>query len=165
MASSLWRPYGSDIFDPLDFGRWNWPVDPWTEMNRFSAEVDRMFRRFGLGDQQRIPAVTYPALNLWQDGESLYVEAELPGMEIGDLDIYVTGGNQLSIRGERKPPVVEGGTWHRQERGYGQFSRLITLPCDVKADEVEAQFKDGVLTITLPKSETARPRRLAIKAE
>ena len=56
-------------------------------------------------------------------------------------------------------------TWHRQERGYGKFSRLLTLPCDVKTDEVEAEFKDGVLTIKLPKSEAAKPRRLAIKAE
>ena len=68
-------------------------------------------------------------------------------------------------RGERKPPTVEGGAWHRQERGYGKFSRLLTLPCDVKTEEVEADLKDGVLTIKLPKSEAAKPRRLAIKAE
>lgn len=162
--SSLWRPFSSDIFEPLDFTGWTWP-DPLAEMNRLSREMDRMFRRFGVRDRTNLPAVTYPALDLWQDENALYVEAELPGMEIGDLEIYVTGGNQLSIRGERKPPVVEKGTWHRQERGYGQFSRLLTLPCEVKTDRVEAQFKDGVLTITLPKSETAKPRRLTIKAE
>jgi HSP20 family protein len=162
--SSLWRPFGSDVFEPLDFTGWTWP-DPLAEMNRLSREMDRMFRRFGVGDRTALPPVTYPALDLWQDENALYVEAELPGMEIGDLDIYVTGGNQLSIRGERKPPVVETAAWHRQERGYGQFSRLLTLPCEVKTDEVEAQLKDGVLTITLPKSETAKPRRLAIKAE
>lgn len=63
----------------------------------------------------------------------------------------------MTSSGERKPPVKEGGTWHRRERGYGRFSRLLTLPCEVKTDEVEAQFKDGVLTITLPKSEAAKP--------
>lgn len=162
--SSLWRPFSSDLFEPLDFAGWTWP-DPLAEMSRLSREMDRMFRRFDRGDRADMPVATYPPLDLWQDESALYVEAELPGMEIGDLDIYVTGGNQLSIRGERKPPVKEGGTWHRQERGYGQFSRLLTLPCGVKTDEVEAQFKDGVLTITLPKSEAAKPRRLAIKAE
>ena len=165
MATSLWRPFGSGILEPLDFGGWAWPESPLAEMNRLGAEMDRMFHRIGLGDRTERPVGAYPALDLWQDENRLYVEAELPGMEIGDLEIYVTGGNQLSIRGERKPPVREGGTWHRQERGYGQFSRLLTLPCDVKINDVEAQFKDGVLTITLPKSEAAKPRRLAIKAE
>lgn len=165
MVSSLWRPFGSDIFEPFNFGGWGRPDSPWAQLNRLSAEMDRMFRRFGLDDGPEALPVTYPALNLWQDEDSLYVEAELPGMEISDLEIYVTGGNQLSIRGERKPPVVEAGTWHRQERGYGQFNRLLTLPCEVKTDAVEARFKDGVLTITLPKGESARPRRLAIKAE
>lgn len=165
MVNSLWRPFSSDISEPLNLTGWGWPMNPLAEMSRLSREMDRLFRRFDAGDRADLPAATYPALDLWQDENCLYVEAELPGMEIGDLEIYVTGGNQLSIRGERKPPVVEGGTWHRQERGYGQFSRLLTLPCEVKTDEVEAQFKDGVLTITLPKSELAKPRRLAIKAE
>jgi HSP20 family protein len=165
VMSSLWRPFSRDILDPFGYTGRSWLDDPLAEMNRLSAEMDRMFRRFGFGDRLAVPAVAYPALDLWQDDNCLYVEAELPGMEIGDVEIYVTGGNQLSIRGERKPPTAEGGTWHRQERGYGQFSRLLTLPCEVKTDEVEAQFKDGVLTITLPKCEAAKPRRLAIKVE
>ena len=165
MLNTLWRPFSSDIFEPLGSSGWDWPENPLAEMNRLSAEMDRMFRRFGVGDRAEQPVVTYPALDLWQDENCLYVEAELPGMAIDDLEIYVTGGNQLSIRGERKPPIKEGGTWHRQERGYGQFSRLLTLPCEVKTNEVDAEFKDGVLTITLPKSEAAKPRRLAIKGE
>ncbi len=75
------------------------------------------------------------------------------------------GEIELAVTGERKPPTVEGGAWHRQERGYGKFSRLLALPCNVKTDEVEADLKDGVLTVKLPKSEAAKPRRLAIKAE
>lgn len=165
MAISLWRPFSNSSLEPFEFGRWNWQEDPLAEVRRLGAEMDRMFRRFGSGDSPATPAVTYPALDLWQDGDRLYLEAELPGMEIGDLEIYVTGGNQLSIRGERKTPAVEGGVWHRQERGYGPFSRQMTLPCDVKTDEVEAQLKHGVLTVTLPKSEAARPRRLEVKAE
>jgi len=164
MVSSLWRPLSSDIFDPAGFPAWGWRDNPLAEMRRLSSEMERMFGRFGLAGQADLPAVAYPALDVWQDESNLYVEAELPGMEVGDLEVYVTGGNQLSLRGERKPPAVERGAWHRQERGYGQFSRVITLPCDVKTNEVEAQFQDGVLTVTLPKSEAAKPRRLSIKA-
>jgi HSP20 family protein len=165
VMNTLWRPFVSSVLEPFAFSDSTWLADSLAEMNRLSAEMDRMFRRFGWGDRWELPAVAYPAVDIWQDDNCVYVEAELPGMEIGDLEIYVTEGDQLTIRGERKPPAVEKGTWHRQERGYGQFSRLLKLPCPVKTDEVEAQLKDGVLTITLPKCDAAKPRRLAIKAE
>ena len=166
MASLLWGPLGSDLLESFAPADWGQHDNPLAEMNRLSREMDRLFRRYGRAEDGGLaPAVAYPALDLWQDENSLYVEAELPGMDVGDLEIYVTGGNQLSIRGERKPPEVKGGTWHRQERAYGRFSRMLALPCEVKTDSVEAEFKDGVLTITLPKSEAAKPRRLAIKAE
>jgi HSP20 family protein len=163
--NALTRPFRSDLFAPFDVTDWNWPSDPFAEIDRLSAEMNRMFQRFCAADRGQGPTVAYPAMDVWQDEACLYVEAELPGVEIADLEIYVTGGNQLSLRGERKPPTVEGGAWHRQERGYGKFSRLLTLPCGVKTDEVEADLQDGVLTIKLPKSEAAKPRRLAIKAE
>ena len=165
VTNVLARPFRSDIFDPFDVTDWGVPGDPFAEIQRLGAEMNRMFQRFGLADRGQLPAIAYPAVNVWQDENSLYVEAELPGMEIGDLDIYVTGGNQLSVRGERKPPAVEGGIWQRQERDYGQFTRLLTLPCEVKTEGVEAEFKDGVLTIKLPKSEAAKPHRLAFKVE
>jgi HSP20 family protein len=161
----LARPSRRDIFDPFGVMEWSLAGDPFTEMDRLSAEMNRMFGRFGPTDGGQMPAVTYPAVDMWQDDSYLYVEAEMPGIQIGDLEIYVTAGDQLTIRGERKPPTVEGGAWHRQERGYGKFSRLVTLPCDAKTEEVEADLKDGVLTIKLSKSEAAKPRRLAIKAE
>jgi HSP20 family protein len=136
MLPSLWRPFSSDILEPFDVTDWSWPDDAFAEMDRLGAEMDRMFQRFSFGDRARLPfgdrallpAITYPALDMWQDNACLYVEAELPGMEIGDLDISVTGGDQLTIRGERKPPSVEKGNWHRQERGYGRFSRVRSRP-------------------------------------
>lgn len=161
----LTRPFRSNPLDPFNGTDWSWPSEPFAELDRLNAEMNRMFRRFGAAEPGQAPAVTYPAVDLWQDENCLYVEAELPGIQIADLEIYVTGGNQLTVSGERKPPTVEGGAWHRQERGYGKFSRLLALPCDVKTDEVEADLKDGVLTVKLPKSEAAKPRRLAIKAE
>ena len=161
----LTRPYARELLDPFDVSQWSWPGDPFTEMNRLNAEMNRLFRRFGWSDGGQQTVTEYPAVDLWQDENEIYVEAELPGIQIDDLEIFVTGGNQLALAGERKPPTVEGGSWHRQERGYGKFSRLLTLPCDVKTDAVEADLKDGVLTIKLPKSEAAKPRRLAIKSE
>ncbi|QEG02640.1 Spore protein SP21 [Stieleria maiorica] len=139
--------------------------DPWTEMNRLSREMDRVFGRRGTGNEMGRPfaAGSYPALNVWEDDDNLYAEAELPGFNMDELEIYVTG-NQLTIKGERRPPEHGDGTWHRQERGYGKFSRMIEVPGDVDGDKVSAEFKNGVLHITLPKSEAVKPRRIEVKA-
>jgi HSP20 family protein len=107
----------------------------------------------------------YPATNAWTDEHNVYVECELPGMNQEDLDIFVAEGNQLSIGGERKRPELEHARWHRQERGFGKFRRTIELPFAVEADKVEAQFENGVLLITLPKSEHVKPRRIAVKSD
>ncbi|NUQ63052.1 MAG: Hsp20/alpha crystallin family protein [Pirellulales bacterium] len=142
-----------------------WQMQPfrdlWTEMNRLQEEMNRVFGRTG-GNGYRMGV--YPPLDLWQDEENLYVEAELPGMDLADLEIYVTGGNQLSVRGERKRPEIPGGNWHRQERNFGAFSRLVELPQDVDEDKVEAELRNGVLTIKLPKREEAKPRKISVKS-
>mgnify|MGYP005842741881 CR=1 FL=1 len=144
--------------------QWNSLANFGATMNRLQRDMDRMLGRFSDGNGRRA-AAAYPPLDLWQDADNLYVEAELPGMAMDDLEIYVSGGNQLSLQGQRKPPAVEKGNWHRQERGYGQFSRVVTLPDIVDADNVQAQLRDGVLTITLPKREEAKPRRIAVRSE
>jgi HSP20 family protein len=84
---------------------------------------------------------------------------------LGGLEIYVTGGDQLSIKGERKPIEVEQGVWLRRERAFGKISRVLTLPIEVDANKVQARLTNGVLTITLPKSEAAKPKKIAVKAE
>jgi HSP20 family protein len=126
--------------------------------------MNRLFGRWSSGQPLRFGYGAYPALNLWEDDGNFCVEAELPGFELSGLEIYVSGGNQLSIKGERKRPELEGGSWHRQERGYGKFSRTIELPSEVHNDKVYAEFKHGVLTVTLPKSEGVKPRRIEVKA-
>lgn len=138
--------------------------EPLAEMNRLRNEMDRLFGRYGFGQPRRQGPSVFPPLNMWEDDNNLYVEAELPGFELKDLEIYVTGGNQLSIKGERKQPELEGGAWHRQERGFGSFSRIIELPSSADNDNVSAEFKCGVLTITLPKSEEVKPRRIEVKS-
>jgi HSP20 family protein len=135
------------------------------EMHRLRNEMDRLFGRYGSGRSPRQFGMSvFPPVNLWEDDDNLYVEAELPGFELDELEIYVTGGNQLSVKGERKQPELTNGSWHRQERGFGNFSRMIELPSDVDCDKVSAEFKHGVLTIKLAKSEAVKPRRIEVKA-
>lgn len=147
--------------------RWQ-PFSPfaWGDLRRFHDEMNHLFGRFDLEAQAGRPlAQAYPPLNVWEEGDRLHVEAELAGMELDNLEIYVSEGDQLTVKGERKPFAVDKGVWHRQERGFGPFSRTVTLPVPVDADKVEAVFEDGVLRVTLPRSEAARPRRIAVKGE
>jgi HSP20 family protein len=135
----------------------------WT--NRLFEQMDRLFGPIGLDSPQSFPKVAaYPPLNVWEDDDNLYVEAELPGLNPDNIDVAVTEGDQLTIAGERTPRGPEGSTWLRQECGYGRFTRTITLPAAVDADEVEATYEAGVLTLTLPKMEEAKPKRIAVKA-
>ena len=143
--------------------RWNNLGDVRQEMSRLHEEMNRLFSRWGGNGVRGYAPDVYPALNLWEDDGNLFVEAELPGFSLDNLEIYVTGDNLLNLKGERKQPEMEGGTWHRQERGFGSFSRLIELPTSVDSDMVSARFEQGVLTITLGKREDVKPRRIEVK--
>jgi len=146
--------------------RWSPFGDTEREFSRLHGEMNRLFGRFA-ADRNHWPATSasYPALNVWEDSDHVYAEAELPGMEMKDWEILVTGNNQLSLKGKRRPPEFDKAIWHRQERGFGKFTRVITLPVSVDADRVSAEFQHGVLTIKMPKSESAKPRRIPIKTE
>lgn len=134
------------------------PVFPFGDLRR---EMNRLFEDYAPAVTGRAPS--FPALNVWENEESLFVEAELPGLTMNDIEITVVG-EELSIKGERRPcPSCEQATFHRQERGMGSFSRFVTLPVGVDAERVEAVLRDGVLTITLPKAAEAKPRRIQVK--
>jgi HSP20 family protein len=105
----------------------------------------------------------FPALNAWEDAENFYVEAELPGLALEDLEISLADTDALSIKGERKEPACQG-TWHRRERAFGTFERTLTLPGAVDAERVEANLKLGVLTVKLPKAAELKPRKIEVKA-
>ena len=91
------------------------------------------------------------------------VRVDIPGMEAKDIDIQVNG-NLMTVSGERKEEREEKGkTYHRVERRTGSFSRLVTLPCPVKEGAVEAQYKNGILTVTLPKTEECKSRKINVK--
>lgn len=139
------------------------PWQAWNQMLQLHQEAGRLFNQRNGVEWSRTAA--YPAVNVWEHVDSLHVEAELPGLKLEDLEIYVTGGNQLTVKGERKLPVAEKGVWHRQERNYGSFVRTLTLPFPVNADKVEAKFENGVLVLDLAKHESAKPRKITVKAE
>jgi len=108
-------------------------------------------------------APSFPAINVWEGGDCLYAEAEVPGVARENLDILVVG-NELTVKGRRSEPEGKEVSYHRRERGTGEFSRTLTLPVEIKADSVEAALKDGVLTLKLPKADEARPRKITVKA-
>ena len=144
--------------------RWQPLSSVWPEMNRLQEEMEHWLGRLGTNDPRRFARGVYPPLNAWEDDDNLYVEAELPELELSDLEIVVNDDNQLSIKGERKQPEQGEGMWHLQERGHGSFSRMGELPMYVDSDKVTAEFKHGVLTITLPKRKEAKARRVEVKA-
>ncbi len=98
---------------------------------------------------------------MWEDDDHITIEAEVPGMAEQDLDITVHNG-LLFIRGERKP--AEGRLSLYNGRSFGRFERVITLPEAVKTDDVQATLKDGILSITLPKSPEAKPKKIMLRA-
>lgn len=143
---------------------WNTTPDLRSELGRWQREWQRLLAGPRLLDRGEASTVaTYPPVNLWEDAETIYVETELPGLGLDDLAIFVTGDNQLTIQGERKQPVVEQGSWHRQERGYGKFGRTVELPTAVDAERVNAEFQHGVLVVRLPKREEVKARRIPVK--
>jgi len=95
--------------------RWQSFNPGWNPLQAFQSEMNRLFDRWTDGSGVGGDA-GFPAFNVWEEGEQVFVEAEVPGLDLKDLEIYVTGGNTLTVKGERKPPVVERGVWHRQER-------------------------------------------------
>jgi len=136
--------------------------DLWFEVNRAQEEFSKLFGR--LTNYARPEAVTAgPLVNVWEDDNALHAELDLPDVDASKLEINVTEGNRLSIQGERKAPEITGATWVRQERPFGTFARLIELPYVVDADKVDASYEHGVLRVTLPKSEAAKPRRITVK--
>jgi len=134
----------------------------WREMDRLQREMNRLFEDQYPGRLRRAPS--YPAMNIWTSNDGLIVTAEAPGVSPDDVDISVVG-ETLTLSGVRKPDELnEGARYHRQERGYGNFTRSIQLPFPVIVGEVEATFRDGVLSIVMPRAEEDKPRKIAVKS-
>ncbi len=128
-------------------------------------EMDRLLTGFFGAADGILPPVfrNQPAVNVWESGDALMVEMEVPGVKNDQFDISVAG-EELSVKIDRPEAGPEGVIYHRRERPVGSFNRLVRLPVEVDAEHVEAELHDGVLTITLPKAESAKPRKINVAA-
>jgi HSP20 family protein len=127
--------------------------------------MNQLFRELqdDVGDLWGSHGRALPALNLWDDDARVFVEAEVPGYKMDDLEISVIG-NELTITGRRELETAEGTTFHRRERRTGEFTRSLTLPVEIDAEKVQATLKDGILTVELPKAQAALPRKIEVKS-
>ena len=139
------------------------------QLQRLQREMDYVFGGVvpnllaSRGNRNAVWGSHFPAVNVWENEESYAVEAEIPGLTMADLDLTVLG-NELTIRGARKSAESGEKKYHRRERGTGEFARVVHLPTDVKAEAVDAQLKNGVLTVMLPKAEAAKPKKINVSA-
>jgi HSP20 family protein len=140
-------------------------LTPFNDLNRIRNQLDRIFEDpFSLAT----PTSSFfegwnPAVDIYEDKDKYVVNAELPGMRREDIDVSLDG-NTLTISGERKQEEEKKeGENYRSERYFGRFQRCVTLPSGVDANKIQASYKDGVLTVTLPKSEEAKPKQIQVK--
>ncbi|HEX4144375.1 MAG TPA: Hsp20/alpha crystallin family protein [Pirellulales bacterium] len=136
-------------------------------LQQLREELDRQFPVLWDTLSGRFPQMavrSFPALNVWEEQDNLYAEAEVPGFKNEDLEISVVG-NELTLKGHRQEVSADKDTvFHRRERGMGTFTRVIRLPVEIEAARVQANLHDGVLLITLPKSEAARPHKVQVQS-
>ncbi len=150
----------------IRYPNWLWPdfSSALEDVERARRQMDRLVSAFtGPGAGLTVSGV-FPPLLVREDGDKIHVEAEVPGIRPEDIEISVHG-KTLTLTGQRKPEETPNGNYHRRERKWGSFSKAITLPDDVDAEKVQAECKDGVLKIVLPKAEHMKPRKIAINGE
>jgi len=140
---------------------------PWTGMTNLKQELDRLFGPFGELKLDEFPALGdwAPSMDVSETKEALVVKAEVPGLDPKDIQISLQE-QYLTIRGEKRQEKEEKEErYHRVERAYGGFARSVRLPVGVDGSRVTAAFKNGLLTVTLPKTPAARGTTIPIKAE
>lgn len=138
-------------------------TDPWTAMRQEMNDLMTSFWR-GNGNGGGVMSPTFsPEIDVAEKDNCFELRMDIPGMEAKDLDIQVQG-NSITISGHRSEEKEEKGkTFHCVERRSGNFSRTVSLPCDVTAKEVAADYTNGVLNVVLPKCEGSRPAKIAVK--
>ncbi|MBD3314395.1 MAG: Hsp20 family protein [Chitinivibrionales bacterium] len=137
-----------------------WDVDMWRDLERLRSEMNRLFANGGASNG----GTNYPLVNVYDDAENLTVTAELPGMTKDRVNITFSDGT-LTIAGKReRNEKVRNMAPVRQERAVGSFEKTLRIPTKVKQEAIAASFSNGVLTITMPKAEEAKPKTIAIEA-
>ncbi len=130
------------------------------QMNRLRTELEKVF---GAEMKDFCSTQFSPRVNIWEDDSCFYLEAEMPGVSISDLDIHVLEGDQVSIKGSRTHEKKDAASWITRERPSGNFARTFQLACGVDVDNVKARMKDGILELTLPKASVNQPRKIVVE--
>jgi HSP20 family protein len=135
------------------------------ELERLQTRMNRLIDEFftgGVWPLAETAADWAPVLDLAETANEVVVKTEIPGMDAKDIDVSIAG-DVLTVKGEKKVDREEKGkTWHRMERAYGTFQRMVELPCAVEADKIRAKYENGVLVINVPKREEARTKPIKI---
>ena len=154
MAIEMWRPFGTTM------DRWQ----PFRNLTDIQTEMNRMFDSV-FGHSTAVPAgdrMWAPLCDLRETKDDLVVTFELPGVSEKDVHVSITG-DLLTVKGERRwDGNRKDDSYHRLERVYGTFERTLELPMPVQADKVKASYREGLLTVTLPKSEELKPREIKV---
>lgn len=134
--------------------------DPFETLLGLQRAMDNVMRSDWFGSRTT-GSGAFPLINVFDDGGDFVVVAELPGVKKEDLDIQVRG-DTLRIQGKKTIAYDESASVHRRERAAGQFDRTLTLPDDIDTEKVSAEYRDGVLTLRLPRAASAKPRTVSI---
>jgi HSP20 family protein len=140
---------------------------PFSEMSNLQREMNRMFDSFmRMPDEEEGFRGTWsPEIDIKETADAIVIQADLPGMKKDEIKLQIRD-NTLQISGEKKmQEEKKGETYHRVERVYGSFRRTFTLPTMVDSSKIQAIYKDGVLHLTLPKSEESKPKEIQIKGD
>ncbi|HEX2929409.1 MAG TPA: Hsp20/alpha crystallin family protein [Candidatus Binatia bacterium] len=148
--------------------QWN----PFADVENLRRDIDRAFEEFGLSGapSQRVAFLPgmgprrYPLVNVYEDKDNVYVEALTPGIDLQSLNVTAMQ-NRLTIAGEKSRIAgdIKPEAFHRSERSSGKFVRTFDLPVEVREDNIQAEYKNGLLMITLPKAERAKPRQVNVR--
>ncbi len=139
--------------------------DPFREMMSLRQMMNRVFDESFNRQLGGVEDWNGPSVDMYQTDKELVIKAVMPGLKPEDIDITVTG-DVLTLRGEvKKEQEIKEANYHLQERHYGSFSRSIPLPVSVVTDQAHAEFENGILTLTLPKSEIDRPKTISVKVK
>ena len=146
---------------------WN----PFADMEALRQEIDRAFEGFGLGQSpsRRVAFLPgreprhYPLINLLEDKDNFYVEALTPGVDPESMNVTATQ-NRLTLSGEKsRIEDVKPEAYHRNERASGKFVRTMDLPVEIDEAQIQAEYRNGLLVVTFPKAEKAKPKQISVK--
>lgn len=141
--------------------------DPFRDLRSLQDEMNRLFSSSfpRLSNQEEMSAGWSPSVDIYESETQVILEAELPGMKREDFDLSIEN-NIITLKGERRfEKKDEGDNYHRVERAYGSFTRSFNLPRTISTEDIKAEYKNGILTVTLQKKEEAKARKIEITGE